>query len=307
MSKDVKWEQIFCPKMTPVTKLPPYLKVEICVKRDELNHEIIQGNKLRKLKYNIKYALEKGFNQVATFGGTHSNHIVATALAANLTGLKSVGFIRGQELEERPQIWSETLIQAKRYGMQFVFIRRQDYRKKIHAEKIKKYLSNLSETPHVIPEGGSNNLALKGIAEIISELKQQIAMPTHIISACGTGGTIAGLIDGVIKNNWRSKVIGIPVLRGAEFLVGDIENLAKFHNRTPWQLYRDYHAGGYAKLDDKTLKFAKKFSAETSISLDRIYTAKSFYAAYDLIKIGEIPANSQVLILHTGGLQGGVV
>ncbi|MCF6319857.1 MAG: 1-aminocyclopropane-1-carboxylate deaminase/D-cysteine desulfhydrase, partial [Proteobacteria bacterium] len=120
-------------------------------------------------------------------------------------------------------------------------------------------------------------------------------------------GTLAGLIDGVAKGGWKTKILGVPVLKGGEFLQHDIENLCKYHNNTQWKLYCDYHAGGYAKMDNKTRCFAQKFTNNNGIKLDKIYTAKTFYAAYDLIKKGQIPKGSKIVILHTGGLQGGTV
>ena len=142
--------------------------------------------------------------------------------------------------------------------------------------------------------------------EVVDELNDQIKEPSIIISACGTGGTLAGLIDGVFKQGWKTRVMGIPVLKGGEFLLKDIKNLSESHSKVNWQLFCDYHAGGYAKMNEQTLNFAKEFTHKNKIKLDKVYTAKAFYAAYDLIKKGEIAEGSHVVILHTGGLQGGV-
>ena len=299
------WSKIFCNDSTPLTEVLNNKNIKILVKRDELNHPIIQGNKLRKLKYNIKYAIENGFTGIATFGGAYSNHLIAVAKCAELINFECVGFIRGNELESQPEKWSDTLHQAHSYGMKFIFLNREEYRKKANSKIVK---STVDESCYLIPEGGSNSLALKGVAEVIGELTQQTSEPTHIISACGTGGTLAGLIEGVNKANWNTQVIGIPVLKGAEFLVDDIAKLT-IHNRfVQWKLYHDYHAGGYAKLnDERMIDFARNFIKNNKIDLDKIYTIKSFYAAYDMIEKGIIPASSKVVILHTGGLQGGIV
>ena len=307
MPENKKWERLFCPQATPIRRFKNFKNVEVSIKRDDLNHKVIQGNKLRKLKYNIKYAIENGFSQVATFGGAHSNHLIATAQAAWLTGLKSIGFVRGDELKNNKDKWSKTLIQAEQIGMELVFLDRECYRLKEISPKVKKYLRQLPYYPYIIPEGGSNNLAITGVVEIIDELVNQMPQATHIVCACGTGGTLAGLIDGVAKYDWHARVIGIPVLKGAQFLEKDIKLLAKNHSSVNWQLYYDYHAGGFAKLNAMTLAFAKKFSHMSNIDLDRVYTAKSFFASYDLIRRGEIPARSSLIILHTGGLQGGVI
>jgi len=306
MKKPSKWQRLFCPEITAVDQLASYKGVNISIKRDDLNHNIIQGNKLRKLKYNIEYVLEKNYTSVATFGGAWSNHLIATASAAHLCGLSSIGFIRGHELKDNPHKWSQTLIQAQQYGMQLIFLSRSEYRRKHQSQIVKNHIASSPSCPYLIPEGGSNQLALKGVANIIAELSQQIGQPTHIITACGTGGTLAGLIDGVAAASWQTTVLGIPVLKGGEYLQQEVKKLSTHHHKVKWQLYCDYHAGGYAKTNKVILDFAKEFSHDTQIPLDRIYTSKSFYAAYDLIDKGEITPGSHVVILHTGGLQGGV-
>ncbi|VAW39805.1 pyridoxal phosphate-dependent deaminase, putative, partial [hydrothermal vent metagenome] len=281
--------------------------VKIWIKRDDLNHQIVQGNKLRKLKYNLEYAIKNSYTQLVTFGGAWSNHIVATAGAARLCDLQSTGFIRGDELQNYPKKWSNTLKQAAEYNMQLIFLNRQEYRQKEHSTLVAKFIDNLPQKPYLIPEGGSNRLALKGVAKIIIELSQQIQPPTHIVTACGTAATMAGLIDGVAKMKWQTKIIGISVLKGASFLRQNIHKLASSHQQVNWQLYSNYHFGGYAKVTENLIQFGKKFVNNTNVNLDKIYTAKSFYAVYDLISAGKITAGSNVVILHTGGLQGGLI
>jgi len=300
------YNTLFCTKKSPCVLLKPFKKVNLICKRDDLNHPTVQGNKLRKLKYNFLHALENNFSQLATFGGAYSNHIVAIAQAAKLSNIKVLGFIRGNELRGSPEKWSQTLHDANNAGMELVFLSRQEYRQKEQSLTVENHLSQAQRT-YLIPEGGSNKLALLGVVEIIDELAEQIEPPTHIITACGTGGTCAGLIDGVAKHGWQTKVIGIPVLKGAKFLQQDIKNLSQQHSQVDWQLYFNYHGGGYAKLEERQLLFGKTFSQSTNIPLDKVYNVKSFFATYDLIKKGEINAKSSVVILHTGGLQGGVI
>lgn len=307
MNKLIKWQKNFELKPTPIDTLNQSQGVSIAVKRDDLNHETIQGNKLRKLKYNLKFALENNYRTIATFGGAWSNHIVATAKAANLCDLQSIGFIRGDELEKPEAKWSETLKASAGYGMQLIFLSRQEYRLKQSSKMVASFINNHNSSIYMIPEGGSNDLALIGVAQIIGELAQQIDEPSHIVAACGTGGTLAGLIDGVVKQEWNTKIIGIPVLKGAAYLNDEVKKLSKHHNQANWKLYCDYHAGGYAKINQKTLQFAKEFTLENKINLDKIYNAKSFYATFDLIDKGKIPMGSSVVILHTGGLQGGII
>ncbi len=300
------YSELLDEKISPCQLIDSFQGVDLACKRDDLNHPVIQGNKLRKLKYNITNALENKVSQLVTFGGAYSNHIVASAQAAKLANLNIIGFIRGQELQEAPYKWSQTLHDANIAGMKLVFLSRKEYRLKEQSEVVKKHLSHYKDLM-IIPEGGSNDLALLGVAEIIDELAKQIEPPTHIVIACGTGGTCAGLIDGVYNQGWNTKVFGIPVLKGAEFLVNDIKNLSQHHPQVNWQLYFDYHAGGYAKLEEKYITFGKHFSKKTKIPLDKIYNVKSFFATYDLIEKGVITARSKVVIVHTGGLQGGIV
>jgi len=302
-----KWQKLFNPPFTTLQRLENFNHVEISIKRDDLNHPYVQGNKLRKLKYNIKSALDQNTKTVVTFGGAWSNHIVATARAAALCGMKSIGFIRGDELENQNHKWSAALKQAADDNMQFIFLNRQDYRQKICARAVKTVLQKLSEKPYYIPEGGSNTLAIKGIIEIIDELKQQTSIPDYIVSACGTGGTLAGLIDGVAKHKWHTKVIGISVLKGAEYLIDEVKKLSQYQHKIDWCLTTNYHAGGYAKINEPTQIFARDFMSKHNIPLDKVYTSKAFFAAYDLIIKGKIKKNSHVVILHTGGLQGGVI
>jgi len=305
--KSKQWQQLFCSKNTPLQYLDSFNGVNICVKRDDLNHEIVQGNKLRKLKYNFKYALENDYQELITFGGAFSNHILALAQASNLCGLNCTGFIRGDELSGAKNKWSSTLKLAESLGMKLKFVSRADYRHKLSSSTVKAYLHDLKNKAYYIPEGGSNARALLGVKEIITELKAASFVPTHIITACGTGGTLAGLIDGVVENGWKTMLIGIPVLKGAQFIEKKIERLAYNHRSSSWQLYHNYHAGGYAKINKETLDFGKKFNQKNNIPLDKIYTAKTFYATYDLIRQGVIKINSSVLIIHTGGLQGGAI
>ena len=307
MDRKSLWQQLFITKPTKVQRIDCYHGVNIVIKRDDLNHKWVQGNKLRKLKYNLKRAIDEKYQGIATFGGAWSNHILATATAANCCGLESIGFIRGDELKDNQHKWSETLKNTEKQGMRFVFLNRQDYRLKLNSPMVKSFIQQSQSKLYFIPEGGSNQLALKGVVEVIDELKEQIEEPSHLISACGTGGTLSGLIDGISKQGWKTQVLGIPVLKNGEFLSKDIEELSNCHQKVEWDLCCDYHAGGYAKMNGKTLSFAKEFTLNNQIELDKIYTAKSFYAAYDLINKDKIAAGSNVVILHTGGLQGGTV
>ena len=252
------WEKLFLKPKTPVFEVENTSGHQILIKRDDLNHQVVQGNKLRKLKYNLLNAINENHCTVITFGGAYSNHIVATAKAAHECGLKSIGVIRGEELEKNTVSWSETLIQARKYGMQFKFISRKQYRLKHQSEEVISLLNGLKKAAYIIPEGGSNKLAVQGVAEVISELKTQIDEPDYIFSACGTGGTLAGLIDGVNQYNWSSKVCGVPVLKAADSIASTIKDLSMHSNQVDWQLFENYHCGGYAKQTIELKEFSLK-------------------------------------------------
>ena len=300
------WKKLFCPEPTAINEIEKIKSINVLVKRDDLNHPVIQGNKLRKLKYNFKYFLDNDFSTIATFGGAFSNHIVATAQASKLLNSPCIGFIRGDELENNPHKWSPTLVTANRLGMKLFFLSRQEYRHKDNSKIYQKLASYSSEKIYVVPEGGSNSLALLGVQEIIDELEGQIKAPDYIVCACGTGGTLAGLIDGIAQKGWRTQVIGIAVLKGAQFLTQEVVRLSQGQARVDWQIIHDYHGGGYAKTTALMKNFGHQFVTSKNIPLEKIYTLKSFYATYDLIERSYFEKDSTVVILHTGGLQGGM-
>jgi 1-aminocyclopropane-1-carboxylate deaminase/D-cysteine desulfhydrase-like pyridoxal-dependent ACC family enzyme len=280
--------------------------VSVVVKREDLNHQVVQGNKLRKLKYNFIHANKYNFRTIVTFGGAYSNHLLATAYAAKRCGFDSVGIVRGNELANRPSIWSETLYRCQQLGMQLEFVTRKAYREKDQSSEIKHLLSQLNQ-PFVIPEGGSNELALKGMAEVVAEIAHQSQEPTHIICPVGTGGTLAGLVQGVSSFNWGCKVLGVAVLKGLHDVKNDVNQwLGDFKNQFAYEILTEYHGGGYAKNNPELVGFCLAFEQQHQIKLDKVYNSKSFYALAQLIKSGQIKANDRPLIVHTGGLQGGV-
>lgn len=281
--------------------------VAVVVKRDDMNHAVVQGNKLRKLKHNLLEARHQGAETILTFGGAYSNHLLATAFAAQANGFKSVGLVRGNELADNQAVWSETLFQCKQLGMQLVFVSRADYRMKTTSKVFQAQLESASK-PFVLPEGGSNLLALEGVAEIISELRVQLEQPpSHIICPVGTGGTLAGLIKGVAMQKWNCKLFGVAVLKGLQSVKQDIKQwLAGLKDLPDYAVLGDYHAGGYAKNSEELIGFSVAFEQQHQIQLDKIYNSKSFYALAQLIKSGQITTADRPVIIHTGGLQGGV-
>ncbi len=266
--------------------------ITVLVKRDDLIHEEVMGNKWRKLKYNIEYAVERGTKSLVTFGGAYSNHIAATAAAAKLYGLDSVGIIRGEELTADS---NPTLRRAAENGMKFQFVSREDYREMKQGNQVpKESLSNYV----VLPEGGTNELAIKGCAELIDEIDHDFDI---LISPVGTGGTIAGLLKGLGGNQM---IYGFSALRG-KWITEDFKSLLQTHNikYENFKIFEDKRFGGYCKYDLDLIQFILDFKQKYDILLDPIYTGKMFFNVWELVKNAQIANNTTLLMLHTGGLQ----
>jgi 1-aminocyclopropane-1-carboxylate deaminase len=271
-------------------------EISLAVKREDVLHEHISGNKFRKLYYNIIEAKKQGFDTLLTFGGAYSNHIAATAAAGNEMGLKTIGVIRGDELEHQLDDvlkTNPTLKFAFSKGMQFHFVSRQAYRQKETADFIEDLRSKFGNF-YLVPEGGTNQLAVKGTQEILTPNDQHY---DYICCAIGTGGTIAGLIN---SSSEHQKVLGFPALK-EQFLE---ENIKKYVTKNNWELIRDYHFGGFAKVDEKLINFINMVYSLHKLPLDPIYTGKMLYGIIDLIKKDYFPKGSKILAIHTGGLQG---
>lgn len=267
--------------------------IQLYIKREDLLHPEVSGNKFRKLKYNLLEARNSNFDSLLTFGGAHSNHIAATAAAGKHFGFQSIGVIRGEELENSREKWSPTLKYAESCGMKFKFISREEYREKETPEFINK-LKNYFDDFYLVPEGGTNELAIKGCAEILSEEDKDFHF---ICSSVGTGGTLAGLINAATDSQ---KVLGFSALN-SDYLKDAISNMV---DSSHCELILNYHFGGYAKVDEQLINFMNDFSKKYKINLDPVYTGKLLFGIFDLIKQGYFPANSKILAIHTGGLQG---
>lgn len=266
--------------------------VTLYLKREDTIHPHISGNKYRKLKYNLLEAQKLGHNSLLTFGGAFSNHIAATAYAGKEKGFKTIGVIRGEELKDN---WHDnpTLNFAHEHGMEFHFVSRSDYRRK-NDKIFLEGLQNVVGECYIVPEGGTNALAVKGCMEILTETDTNF---DFICSAVGTGGTILGLINSAKP---YQTIWGFPALKG-DFLTEDIRKFARNDN---WELVSDYHFGGYAKVDADLINFINTFKKETEIPLDPIYTGKMLFGIFDLIKKDAFKKGTQILAIHTGGLQG---
>ncbi|MHA3787608.1 1-aminocyclopropane-1-carboxylate deaminase/D-cysteine desulfhydrase [Flavobacterium hauense] len=267
-------------------------KISLTIKREDLLHPHISGNKFRKLKYNILEARTEGKKSLLTFGGAFSNHIAATAAAGKEYGFATIGIIRGEELVNKIGD-NPTLAFAQSCGMVLKFVTRDQYRLKTEPEFIGGLKAEFGDF-YLVPEGGTNDLAVKGCEEILTAADSDF---THICCAVGTGGTISGLIRSAKPHQ---HVLGFPALKG-EGLSGDI---CKFAPKGNWELVTDYHFGGYGKVTEELIVFMNDFFERTGIPSDPVYTAKMLFGVIDLIHKGYFPENSDILLIHTGGLQG---
>jgi len=275
--------------------------VRLYIKRDDLlaasKNDPFCGNKWRKLKYNLLSAKEQGIRSILSFGGAYSNHIAALASAGRLLNFKTVGIIRGEAVS------NPTLGRAKADGMQLHFIDRTTYRNKDNSDFIKN-LHQIFGPCLIIPEGGTNELALKGCADLAKEILTQCPeKSTHIAVACGTGGTLSGIIDGL---EGKCFALGVSVLKG-NFMTKEVENLSNKYSKQQWanwEMKEEFHHGGYAKKSDKLLQFIDNFHEEHAIQLEPIYTGKLFYALDQLLENGYFARGSIIVAIHTGGLQG---
>jgi 1-aminocyclopropane-1-carboxylate deaminase len=270
--------------------------INLFVLRTDLNHPTVSGNKWYKLKYNLVEIKQKGFDTLLTFGGAYSNHIHAVASAGKLLKIKTIGVIRGEEYNPL----NPTLAFAKGNGMLFHYVNRKTYRERNKTEFIQSLHEKFGKF-YLLPEGGTNLLALDGCSEIVNTININYDL---ICCACGTGGTLAGIISGL---NGTKKALGFAVLKGADFLKSDVEKLISAHSGiafTNWQINQNYHFGGYAKTNEELLRFVLRFRQVNNIPIEPIYTGKMFYGIYKLAEENYFRRVKTIIVVHSGGLQG---
>lgn len=267
-------------------------EIRLFIKREDLLHPFISGNKYRKLCYNLQEVQKLRLTKLLTFGGAYSNHIAATAYAGKVNGINTIGIIRGDELLNR---WKEnpTLKFAHDNGMVFKFVTRSWYRNK-NTKEAEEQLKEEFGDFYMLPEGGTNALAVKGCEEI---LQPKDTFFTIIATCVGTGGTIAGIINSTSN---EQQVIGFPSLK-SNFLPKDIRKFAKKEN---WHLETNYHFGGYGKVTKELIDFMNDFKKQTGIPLDPIYTGKMMYGILKLAENNYFKPKATILAIHSGGLQG---
>jgi 1-aminocyclopropane-1-carboxylate deaminase len=275
-------------------------QVRLFVKREDLIHPLIKGNKWYKLKYNIQEAQNQGSTKLLTFGGAFSNHIYASASAGKIFGLQTIGIIRGEETLPLNPILSHAIS----CGMQISYLDRATYRYKTDLSFIQFLKAQFGDF-YLIPEGGTNDLAVKGTAEILQNID---TVYDYVCCACGTGGTLAGLVVSENALLQKTQIIGFSVLKGS-FLAAEVEKLLQSvevsHKKT-WSINEAYHFGGYAKTTPILLDFVSHFNHQYQIPIEPIYTGKLFYGIFDLIKKGYFAPNSRILVIHSGGVYGGI-
>ncbi|HEY0895938.1 MAG TPA: pyridoxal-phosphate dependent enzyme [Sphingobacteriaceae bacterium] len=263
--------------------------VRVFIKRDDMIHPFISGNKFRKLKYNLARARRLNKDHLVTFGGAYSNHLVATACAGARFGLRTTGFVRGEPVS------NTSLMLCRLFGMDLRFVSREQYR-----DKDELFTGSFGQDPAALflDEGGSGKEAVRGCAELVSELPDRF---DHVFCAAGTGTTAAGIRNGLHERMPGCELHVIPVLKNGSFILDEI---ARWADPAGVRLHTAYHFGGYAKTTPELLDFMTGFSGRTGILLDQVYTAKMGYAAYDLIGSDRFARGSRILLIHTGGLMG---
>jgi 1-aminocyclopropane-1-carboxylate deaminase len=264
-------------------------ELQVFVKRDDMIHPFISGNKWRKLKYLLLEAQKQNKKHLVSFGGAYSNHLLATACAGAKFGFKTTGFVRGEAVK------NDTLSLCQLFGMKLIFTDRESYKNK-QLLFDKHFLSD--PMAYFIDEGGASQEAIKGCSELLDELNIEY---DHIFCAAGTGTTAAGIIKGIKERSLKSKSHVIPVLKGADELKTEIEINSGYRD---FDFHQNYHFGGYAKTDESLMTFIKNFCQETGILIEPVYTGKMFYALFDLIEKDHFEAGSKILAIHTGGLTG---
>jgi 1-aminocyclopropane-1-carboxylate deaminase len=271
-------------------------QLSVSIKRDDTIHPIISGNKWRKLKFNLLHAKTQNYMGVISFGGSFSNHIHALAFSCQQQGLKSIGIIRG----EKEYASNFTLSMAQQWGMKLHFIDRKTYRLRENQDYLAE-LQKLYPNYLIVPEGGSNTLALPGVGEVITELNQQCEFDT-LLTPVGSGGTIAGLIQ---ADNNQHQLIGIAVLKQKDYLTDQVNVLLEnSSNYVNWQIMSEFHRGGYAKFTKEDVARILNFNEQTGFIFEPVYSGKMILALLALIEQNYFPIGHRIVILHTGGLQG---
>ncbi len=281
--------------------------------RTDKTDPVISGNKWFKLRHNLNEAIKQKHHTLVSFGGPYSNHLHALARAGKIYNFNTIGFIRGEE--HHPL--NPTLADVTEQGMKLYYINRQTYRSKHKPEVIEQFKKLIAEDDpfaeaesaekfYLVPEGGTNRLAVSGASEIASFIPEDA---DYICVPCGTGGTMAGIITGLSSSRQHTgKVLGFPAMKGGQFLKAHIEELLQTQKIesaiTPWELYYDWSFGGFGKINQQLALFIYEFEQKYQLELDPVYTAKMMYAIVSMAEMDFFPPGNKIIAIHTGGLQG---
>lgn len=266
---------------------------DLFVLREDRIHPEISGNKYRKLKYNLEAFQQGNYESILSFGGAYSNHIAALAAAGREFNIPTIGIIRGEELKDKIQD-NPTLSYAKQNGMRLEFVSRTAYREKNQPKFLEELRMKFGNV-YILPEGGTNEMAIKGCEEILGKHTAEF---DYICCAVGTGGTIRGILNSALPHQ---KVLGFPALKDSEFLKNEINQVDK---RSNFDWINNFHFGGYGKYSTELIDFINEFKNQYNVPLEPIYTGKMFYGIVQLMKEKFFPVDSKILAVHTGGLQG---
>ncbi len=268
--------------------------ITLTVLRLDKIHKEVSGNKLFKLHYYIDACLLSNHKTLLTFGGAYSNHLAATAFLCKEKDIKSIGIVRGEE----PKNLSHTLAYCKDQGMELCFVSRDAY-KKVSDSNLVPLLKQTYGEFTLIPEGGYDQTGANGASKIMDLLGNKT--PSHICVSVGTGTTLAGLL---LNSDKVKNIIAVTAIKNMNDIDKRLIHLIKLYPKEKLSIFRDYHFGGYAKYNDELLSFMNDFYAQYKIPTDFVYTAKMMYAIIQKIKEGYFEKNSNIMCLHTGGLQG---
>lgn len=286
-------EFLLAEKNVPLEKLDlrffTHTKIEINILRTDLLHPIISGNKWYKLKHNILQANKENKTTILSFGGAYSNHLHALAYSGHMMNIETIGIVRGEEVS------NATLLDCKRWGMQLIFVDRQQYRNRNEKEYIA-YWQKKFPMAYIVPEGGGNALGVLGATEILQNIN--LDKIKNIVCPVGTGTTLAGILACVPKH---VKVWGVAAIKNGAYLKDAIKQYTMNNHFT---LLTEYHFGGFAKTNFILNEFVTSFLKTTLVPLDKVYNAKAMFALVELYNKNVIDNNSNTLYIHTGGLQG---
>jgi 1-aminocyclopropane-1-carboxylate deaminase len=284
---------------TPIQEInDPLLQtagVRLLVKREDLNHPHVSGNKWWKLKHNLAEAQRSGHDTMLTFGGAFSNHLFAVAAASRALGIKSIGIVRGEETLPL----NHTLAFARKCGMQLHYVSRTDYREKTSDHFVSELREKFGRF-FLLPEGGTNQNAVLGCREFGENLVAEVDFD-FLCLPVGTGGTLAGMAQSLKP---EQLAIGFSVLRDGDFLRGEVERWITQPAVSNWRIETRFDFGGYARTNAQLKEFIAAQAKHNQLPLDPVYTAKALYGIFAMVQQGEFPRSSVVLMVHTGGLQG---